>query len=115
MLVTGGRNYADVFAVWTVLDCLHWQREITHLMHGHSTGADAIADAWAVDRGVQPVACRALWRKLGRRAGPRRNVRMGQLKPHLVIAFPGGDGTAHMTDVARFHGIEVREVLAEAV
>ena len=31
-------------------------------------------------------------------------------KPDLVVAFPGGRGTAHMTRIARGAGIEVIEV-----
>lgn len=115
VLVTGGRAYADAIAVWAVLDLLHWRRPITHLMHGGATGADALGDTWARDRGVQPVRCDALWRKFGPPAGPRRNVRMGQLRPQLVVAFPGGTGTANMVEVAHHLGLEVREVLAEAL
>lgn len=111
VLVTGGRKYWDKWCVWTTLDCLHAQRPITHLVHGGAAGTDTLADAWAEARGVQPVACRALWETLGRGAGPRRNFRMSQLKPDCVVAFPGGTGTASMLEIAESAGIEVREVV----
>lgn len=113
VLVTGGRTYGDRFMVWTALDCLHWQRPITHLIHGGASGADTLADAWARDRGVQPVACPALWEKMGKAAGHHRNYRMSQLMPHCVVAFPGGSGTASMLEIAVSIGIEVREVVID--
>lgn len=111
VLVTGGRKYFDKWVVWTTLDCLHAQRRITHLIHGGAAGADTLADEWAESRGVQPVACRALWRTLGNGAGPRRNHRMSQLKPDCLVAFPGGGGTSSMLEIAAKAGIEVREVM----
>lgn len=110
VLVTGGRKYFDKWTVWTTLSCLHAQRRITHLIHGAASGADTLADAWAEDHGVQPVACRALWDVLGNGAGRRRNFAMSQLRPDCVVAFPGGTGTASMLEIAREAGIEVREV-----
>lgn len=110
VLVTGGRRYFDKWTVWTTLDLLHAQRPITHLIHGGASGADTLADAWAEHRGVQPVACRALWDTLGKGAGHRRNFAMSQLRPDCVVAFPGGTGTASMLEVARAAGIDVREV-----
>lgn len=110
VLVTGGRKFYDRWTVYTTLDCLHVQRRITHLIHGAATGADTLADEWAEDHGVQPVACRALWDVLGNGAGRRRNFAMSQLRPDCVVAFPGGPGTASMLEIARTAGIEVREV-----
>lgn len=44
----------------------------------------------------------AEWDRLGRKAGPIRNQRMlDEGKPALVIAFPGGTGTAGMVAIAR--------------
>lgn len=111
VLVTGGRTYDDEWTVWTTLDCLHWRRAITHLVHGDADGADCVADNWAFARGVQPVRCPALWDYYHRPAGHRRNYAMGQLTPDVVVAFPGGNGTASMMEIARSFGIEVREVI----
>lgn len=114
VLVTGGRDYADRETLWLVLDVLACQYAITHIMHGAARGADTLADEWAEARGVQPVACRALWRTFRRSAGHRRNALMAALSPNLCVAFPGGSGTAGMCEVARMLGIEVREVLPRA-
>lgn len=51
------------------------------------------------------------WKRDGRGAGPIRNQRMiDEGKPHIVIAFPGGKGTADMVMRAEMAGIPVVKV-----
>jgi hypothetical protein len=48
------------------------------------------------------------WNTHGRAAGPIRNQRMlDEVKPELVVAFPGGRGTADMVRRAREAGVNV--------
>lgn len=48
---------------------------------------------------------------LDRSAGPKRNQRMlDKGKPDLVLAFPGGDGTADMVRKAKSAGVPIIEV-----
>jgi len=50
----------------------------------------------------------AEWHRHGKRAGPIRNQRMlEEGQPDLIVAFPGGHGTADMVRRARQAGIEV--------
>jgi hypothetical protein len=50
----------------------------------------------------------AEWESLGRKAGPIRNQRMlTEGKPALVVAFPGGKGTANMVAQARATNVRV--------
>jgi YspA, cpYpsA-related SLOG family len=107
VLVCGGRDFTDNKAVFDFLDALHAERRITHIIHGDARGADTIADAWALSRGVQPVRCPALWKYNGPKAGPLRNEMMARLEPDVVVAFPGGVGTAHMCQVADEWGYKV--------
>ena len=59
------------------------------------------------ERGV----AEADWAKHGRKAGPIRNQRMiDEGRPDLVVAFPGGTGTADMVERARVAGIRVIEI-----
>jgi hypothetical protein len=114
VLVCGGRNYHNPKRIFDELNALHSHRPISLLIHGGAAGADHYADSWAQSRGVQPVRCDALWgyyRAQGklRLAGPKRNAAMILLKPDLVIAFPGGTGTANMMELARQAHIPVRE------
>lgn len=87
VLVCGGRNYADAIKVDEVL-----KRKIGYAGHpdlprdttiivGCARGADTLAERWADAAG-----------------------------PTLVIAFPGGRGTADMVTRARKSGIAVYEV-----
>lgn len=117
--VTGGRNFRDQALIDTVLYRLAQEQfdrgdPITHIINGYATGADAIARRWAIDNGIQPVDCPALWgtypAKGPKNAGMRRNRAMLQLMPHTVVAFPGGAGTAHMVKLVT-QAIEVWQAL----
>lgn len=51
------------------------------------------------------------WGSLGKAAGPIRNsLMLTEANPSLVIAFPGGKGTADMISKARAAGVKVIEV-----
>jgi hypothetical protein len=85
----------------------------TLLLHGGASGADHFASNWADFEGVKSQVFPADWAEHGRAAGPIRNQRMlDEGKPDLVIAFPGGRGTADMVRRAKAAGIKVREVAA---
>lgn len=129
VLVCGGRSYADKLLLDRKLDELHAGRGIILIIEGGASGADFFANVWAKKNGV-PVrtfkVTDAEWRdinvpgavvrrrkdgtKYNAAAGIWRNTRMLQEgKPDLVVAFPGGDGTANMVEQARRAGVEVIE------
>lgn len=125
VLVCGGRTYgcetdddnqftpkalAQRQKLGEVLTELHDRNCFTHLIEGGAHGADALASQWATLRGIQTVTCRAGWDLLGNAAGYIRNKRMAELEPDLVVAFPGGRGTANMVQLAKERGIPVHEV-----
>lgn len=129
LLVCGGRNYSDIEHINRTLDTLHADRPITRLIHGAARGVDTHAAAWGIRtigaENVDPYPADwsdtshpdALIRRnhRGRRydlkAGHRRNARMLLMGcPDMVLAFPGGAGTANMIGLARRHGVEVRTV-----
>ena len=109
--VTGGRKYHDERRVCDVLNEIHAERPISTLMHGGQSGADEAAAFWALTLKEVPcvITFPALWKTDGgKAAGPRRNRRMlTEGKPDLVVAFPGGKGTANCVAIARELGIEV--------
>lgn len=110
-IICGGRNYVDLARGFAVLDEIHAIRRLTFVIEGGAKGADAIAYAWANSRRVHGWHMPADWATHGRRAGSIRNQDMlDRGKPDLVIAFPGGVGTADMVRRARLHGVEVLEV-----
>lgn len=113
VLVCGGRDYGNITRVAQELDALY--REIPDdcmlVIQGGATGADQIARAWCEHRSVAYDNFPADWKAHGKAAGPMRNQRMiDNGRPDLVLAFPGGRGTADMVRRARAAGIEVCEI-----
>lgn len=112
VLVCGGRDYEDWATLRSALINLRAERGIALIIQGgHWSGADKMAGIWAAQRGIPCARMDAHWNALGRKAGPRRNQWMiDLLRPDLVLAFPGGAGTADMIRRARASGIPVDEV-----
>ena len=76
-------------SVWETLDKVRERVADMVLVHGGDTkGLDRIAAAWAERRKVSQVAF-GLDRRLGPRAGFRRNEQMLSLKPRCLVAFAG--------------------------
>ncbi len=115
VLVCGGRDYKNRAKVFATLDGLNRETPILLLIHGACPygGADLLAEDWAKRREVPYYGLPAKFAAIGRKAGPIRNQKMLCLKPDLVVAFPGGTGTAGMVTLARSVGIEVIEVPAQ--
>jgi hypothetical protein len=97
VIFAGGRSSfatsdeAKAFAanVWDTLDKVHDRVPDMVLVHGgDSRGVDRIAASWAERRNVQQLVF-ALDRRLGARAGFKRNEQMLSLKPRYLVAFPG--------------------------
>ena len=115
VLVCGGRDYKDWDKVMNTLADIRRTRGIHVLMHGGAPGADSLADRWGRMANVEIEVYKADWGKHGRAAGPMRNTRMLKTgKPDLVVAFPGGRGTADMVSKARAAGVEIMEIKAQS-
>lgn len=113
VLVCGGRDFADANLLSRVLNNLHQQHVFSRLIQGGARGADWLAAEWAVANGVPVSSFPAAWDKYGKSAGAIRNAEMlDKGKPDLVVAFPGGRGTAHMVSIAKQDGVAVQEIAA---
>jgi len=116
VLVCGGRDYSNRAQVFAELDILHGFNETLCVISGGATGADALAEEWARANigkrtGVSFHGFKADWKKHGKAAGPIRNQAMiDKGWPDLVLAFPGGRGTADMVSRAKTAGVEVKEL-----
>lgn len=85
----------------------NWLPEVT-IIQGGATGADNLAVDWAIVNWCVYETYEAEWDKYGKRAGPIRNKKMlDEGKPDLVVAFPGGKGTANMVKLAEEAGVKV--------
>lgn len=92
ILVCGGRSYEDWNAVSKALKSL----EPTVIIQGGAPGADRLAQKWAEHNAIPVVTYPANW-NTGKKGGPMRNAFMlGDSRPDMVVAFPGGTGTADM-------------------
>jgi hypothetical protein len=107
--VTGGRYFSDVAMVDRNLRKWINPGDSTSLIiHGGARGADTLAGNWGKQSGVHIAVVNALWDWYGKAAGHMRNDAMTLLRPELLLAFPGGRGTADMVTAARRHNISVR-------
>lgn len=119
--MTGGRHYNDRNTVGLELQIARLDL-ITHLplsdsgtepptlVHGGASGADQLAADVARQAGWRIEEHPADWGTHGRAAGPIRNQNMAAAGGDLLIAFPGGRGTANMIRCAEAAGIPVRRV-----
>ena len=109
VLVCGGRTFHDRQLLFNILDNL--EIKPTLIVHGAANGADILSGDWAKKRNIPVKEYPAEWSKYGKSAGLVRNTSMlMKEKPDLVVAFPGGRGTAHMVLSARKNGTKVKEV-----
>lgn len=110
VLVCGGRDFRDFEFLSKTLNAVIAGKEIDVVLHGGARGADTMADNWARRLGLRVKVFPAAWKQYGNAAGPKRNQEMLDYgKPDLVVAFPGGKGTANMVKQARNAGVEVIE------
>lgn len=128
VLVCGGRDYAGHKTVFRTLYNLFGREDVEAIIEGghrprldkngdyELRSADYLAWRWATANEMPVVTHPAKWSKHGARrkgnpAGPIRNGEMLKMwQPDLVLAFPGGKGTADMVRQARAAGVEVCEV-----
>lgn len=121
VLVCGGRDFEDERIVFDALDRIDAETRIEIVIEGGQRtrdrergligGADLWACRWTYARRRAGMRFDADWSTHGRAAGPIRNQRMlDEGRPDMVIAFPGGRGTADMVRRARKAGVPVKEV-----
>jgi len=105
--VTGGRNFNNAKMVFETLDYIQEKYNISELIHGGAKGTDTLAGLWAKNRNILVSVFMPDWKIYGKRAGILRNLEMLNQKPEMVVAFPGGRGTSHMTTSAKSQGIKI--------
>lgn len=109
VLVCGGRGYDDIAEMYAALDALG--RGVETVISGMARGADTLAARWARERGKTLLAFPADWTAHGKAAGPIRNTKMlVEGRPTLVVAFPGGPGTADMLKQAKAARVPTLEI-----
>jgi hypothetical protein len=100
---------AKTFAsnLWATLDRVRENVADVVLVHGgDSKGVDRLAASWAEQRKVPQIVF-SLDRRLGLRAGFRRNEEMLSLNPRYVIAFAGSGVVERLVIQAKQKGVAV--------
>jgi predicted Rossmann-fold nucleotide-binding protein len=110
LLVCGGRDFNDKERLRDAMnDVAQGQTDLV-VIHGGARGADTLAGEIAREVHVKIITFHADWERNGKRAGPIRNQQMlDEGRPDIVLAMPGGAGTADMVRRARAAGVTVVE------
>lgn len=113
VLFSGGKDCNDITKIWSVLDKTREKHPDMVLgTTGKQLGADAIAAAWAKNRGVTCVDFKMKSNGPNdNSAGFRRNDEMLETKPIGVIVFPGTGTVAHLARRAREMGFIVMDFM----
>ena len=99
------RCYAD--NIWATLDKVRANVPDLVLVHGgDGKGADRLAASWAERHDIQQLTF-ALDRRLGARAGFKRNEQMLAISPRYVVAFPGNGVTERLVIQAKARRVTV--------
>lgn len=114
VLVCGGRDFADAELLYRELDRIHAQTPISCIIEGGARGADYLASRWSAKNDLRDhKRFMADWAIHGKAAGAIRNQKMlKEGQPDMVVAFPGGRGTADMVRRAKAAGVKVVNVVA---
>jgi len=108
VLVCGGRDFADWEKLFRTLDEVTAGHYGLHVIHGNAPGADRIGGLWAHKKKLKVTTYPADWHSYGKAAGPIRNQFMlDDGKPDVVVACPGGKGTADMVARAKKAGVRI--------
>lgn len=114
-LICGGKNFDNTYLMNIVFVDLCWAlgpfkdlSELTEIVSGGAPGADTLAELEAIKREITVKKFPAEWSKYGKSAGPKRNQQMiDEGVPDIIVAFPGGIGTADICRRAKIQGIPV--------
>ena len=84
------------------------KKEDVVIISGHASGADALGERYAQERGFQLETFPADWKAHGWAAGPIRNARMSSAANALIAFWDGKSrGTKNMIETAKNHNLKV--------
>jgi hypothetical protein len=105
-IIAGGRNIFNRMTLLEAIRACPW--EITEIVSGGASGVDAMAEEYAVKRGIDLAVIKAEWDTHGKSAGPIRNRKMAEISESLLAIWDGESrGTANMISIARSHNLMV--------
>ena len=114
VIIAGSRDFDDYALLQDHADYMLSRQEDIEIVSGGASGADALGERYAKDRGYKLKIFPAEWSKYGRRAGPIRNREMAEYADALLAYWDGKSrGTKNMIEEARARGLKVSIKLFE--
>ena len=108
VIIAGSRDFDDYLLLQDHADYMLSRQEDIEIVSGGASGADALGERYAKDRGYKLKIFPADWVKYGRRAGPVRNREMAEYADALLAYWDGKSrGTKNMIEEARARGLKV--------
>lgn len=95
LCICGGRDHYFDKTLYPQLKKFCEHHGITTIIQGGATGIDNCALEFAAHYSYQYQTYLPNWKEFGKAAGPMRNRLMAEACD-IVLAFPGGNGTADM-------------------
>lgn len=106
--VTGGRDFNHIDFIYKTMNEVNIKYDVYEYVFGDAHGVDAHVQKWVIENKLNHKKYYADWGFHGKSAGPIRNKQiLDECRPNLLIAFPGGRGTANMVIQARRRGVPI--------
>lgn len=101
-MIAGSRSIVDYAVVEDAISKSGFL--ITEVVSGGARGVDTLGEEWSRRYLVPLKVFPADWEKYGKRAGPIRNVEMGNYAEALIAVWDGySSGTKHMITIAKYN------------
>lgn len=110
VIIAGGRFFNDYDLLRDKCDSFLQNKQMENIIivSGHATGADALGEKYAQEKGHALEIYPADWKRHGRAAGPIRNAQMASIADAIIAFWDGKSrGTKSMIDLANKKGLQV--------
>lgn len=112
VIIAGTRDFNDYELLKQYCDYMLSKKvesgEQITIISGGASGADALGEKYARERGYSLRLFPAQWEKYGRQAGPMRNREMADNADALIAYWDGkSKGTKNMIEEAKKRGLKV--------
>jgi hypothetical protein len=111
VIIAGTRTFADYNLLKTYCNEILKNYSNIEIVSGTAKGADQLGEVYAKEMNFDLKYFIPDWKGLGRKAGPLRNIEMGNYADVLIAFWDGkSGGTNHMINYATEKGLTVHVV-----